>query len=390
MRIPGFTSTGSKRPEAIFGAGAPRGLPVRLTRAAGADVWDGEGRRYLDFIMALGAVALGYAHPDVGRAAHAAINAGVVGPLPPESEELVAERLAQLMPWMERTRFLKTGAEAVAAAVRLARAATGREFVLRCGYHGWLDWCQPPQTEGVPASTFALSETIPFGDSERARSMIRLLGDRLAAVVIEPVIEKAPPAEWLAVLREETRKAGALLVLDEIKTGFRLGLAGAAGRYGIDPDLVVLGKALANGFPLAAVGGKREVMEAARRTWISSTLATEMVSLAAAQATIEVMVRDNVPAQLSQAGTRLRDGLTALALRHPALEAEVAGIPEMCYLRFINEDRGALVARAAAERGLLWKRGAYNFVSLAHTPALIAQGLELLEQACQEVVLEGG
>ena len=257
MRIPGFTSTGSKRPEALFGAGAPRGLPVRLARAAGAEVWDTEGREYLDFIMGLGAVALGYGHPAVNAAAHAAIDSGVIGPLPPELEERVAERLAAMMPWMERIRFLKTGAEAVAAAVRLARAHTAREVVLRCGYHGWLDWSQPVGTPGVPAALFALSEEIPFNDVERGRSVIRLLGNRVAAVVIEPVVERAPSGAWLTMLREE------------IKTGFRLAPGGAAERYNIDPDLVVLGKALANGFPLAAVGGRRDVMEQARTTWIS-------------------------------------------------------------------------------------------------------------------------
>ena len=197
MRIPGFTSTGSKRPEALFGAGAPVGLPVKLARASGAEVWDTEGRRYLDCIMALGAVALGYGHPEVNAAAHAAIDAGVVGPLPPEAEERLAERLAGLMPWMERTRFLKTGAEAVAAALRLARAATGRELVLRCGYHGWLDWCQPAGAPGVPEGTFGLSEAIPFNDATPGRELIRRHGSRLAAVIVEPVVDGAPSAEWL-------------------------------------------------------------------------------------------------------------------------------------------------------------------------------------------------
>ena len=385
MRIPGFTSTGSKRPEALFGAGAPMGLPVRLARAAGAQVWDTEGRQYLDFFMALGAVSLGYGHPEVARAAHAAIDAGVVGPLPPESEERLAERLATLIPWMERTRFLKTGAEAVAAALRLARAATGRELILRCGYHGWHDWNQSPDTPGIPAAICALSEELHFGDSEQARGLIRLHRDRLAAVIIEPVIEREPPGEWLATLREETQRAGALFVLDEIKTGFRLAIGGAAERYDLQPDLVVLGKALANGFPLAAVGGRREVMEQARRTWISSTLATEMVALAAAEATVEVTVRDGVPAQLAAKGARLLDGLKALAARHPAVVNQAAGLPEMCYLRFAHEAAGPLVARAAASRGLLWKRSAYNFVSLAHDDAAIDRGLDLLDGACSEV-----
>jgi len=385
MRIPGFTSTGSKRPEALFGAGAPLGLPVRLTRAEGAEVWDSQGRKYLDFIMALGAVSLGYGHPEVNRAAHAAIDAGVVGPLPPESEERLAEQLAGIMPWMERTRFLKTGAEAVAAAVRLARAATGREMIVRCGYHGWLDWCQSPGTPGVPTATFALSDELPFNDIDRARALIRLVGNRLAAVVIEPVVETEPRPEWLATLRDETRRVGALLVLDEIKTGFRLAPGGATERYRLEPDLVVLGKALANGFPLAAVGGRRQVMEEARRTWISSTLATESVALAAAEATVEVTMRERVPERLRLAGGRLFDGLRRLAERHPTVLTGVGGVPEMCFLRFNGETAGALVSRVAAEHGLLWKRTAYNFVSLAHDDAAVDRALDLLQQACAEV-----
>lgn len=385
MRIPGFSSTGSKRPEALFGAGAPIGLPVRLSRAEGVTVWDDEGRQYLDFIMALGAVALGYGHPEVNRAAHAAIDAGVVGPLPPESEERLAERLSKLMPWMERTRFLKTGAEAVSAAVRLARATTGREFVLRCGYHGWLDWSQAIGTTGIPVSSFGLSAELPFNGADAARQQIGRAGDRLAAVVIEPFIEVEPDAEWLQVLRDETHRVGALLVLDEIKTGFRLAPGGAAERYSIEPDLVVLGKAMANGFPLAAVGGRRQVMEAARHTWISSTLATEMVSLAAAEATVEVIVREEVPEQLVRVGKRLMEGLTSMAERHPALIAGVIGIPQMCCLRFQLEAAGALVSRAAAARGLLWKRNAYNFVSLAHKEPMIDRALARLEAACEEV-----
>lgn len=384
MRIPGFTSTGSKRPEALFGAGAPRGLPVRLARAAGAEVWDSEGREYLDFIMGLGAVALGYGHPAVNAAAHAAIDSGVIGPLPPELEERVAERLAAMMPWMERIRFLKTGAEAVAAAVRLARAHTGREVVLRCGYQGWLDWCQPVGTPGVPAALFALSEEIPFNDVERGRSVIRLLGNRVAAVVIEPVVEHAPSSAWLTMLRDETRRAGSLLVLDEIKTGFRLAPGGAAERYNIDPDLVVVGKALANGFPLAAVGGRRDVMEQARTTWISSTLATETVSLAAAEATLRVVIEAGLSEHLSQVGRRWLNGLTILGERFPELIVGVAGIPEMSFLRFHDEATGIRVARAAARAGLLFKRTAYNFVSLAHDVPAIDRGLGLLEQACEE------
>jgi glutamate-1-semialdehyde 2,1-aminomutase len=272
----------------------------------------------------------------------------------------------------------------VAAAVRLARAATGREALLHCGYHGWLDWCQAPGTSGVPAATTALAGVLPFDDPERGRALIRRQGDRLAAVVVEPVVEHLPSLAWLTMLREETARVGAVLVFDEIKTGFRLAPGGAVQRFGVAPDLVVLAKALGNGFPLAAVGGGRAVMEMARHTWISSTLATELVSLAAANAVVELHLTQPVTDHLARVGGRLYRGLGELAARHPGLLAGVGGIPEMCFLRSRDEAAGIGIARAAAGRGLLWKRTAYNFVSLAHDEPVIDRALALLEDACQE------
>jgi glutamate-1-semialdehyde 2,1-aminomutase len=371
-RVPGFTSTGSKRPDALFGS------PSQMTRAAGCRVWDRDGREYLDYVMALGAVALGYGHPSVNRAAEAAIAAGVVGPLPPVIEAELADVLAARIPWMERVRFLKTGAEAVAAAVRLARVATGRDEILGCGYHGWLDWCQGA-TEGVPAAVRGLFAELPFNDVRAGREMIHARAGRLAAVVIEPVIVAEPTREWLQMLRDETARAGAVLVFDEIKTAFRIALGGAVEKYGVRPDLVVIGKALANGFPLAAVGGRADLMEAVARTWISSTLATESVALAAARATIEVFVEQDVCRRLHAVGTRLLHGLHELQRRHAGVITGVAGIAEMCFLHYASEDLSHRTAQAAAAQGLLFKRTAYNFVSLAHDERAVDRSLEILD-----------
>jgi glutamate-1-semialdehyde 2,1-aminomutase len=358
------------------------GSPALITRASGCRVWDPDGREYVDYVMALGAVALGYGHPDVNRAAEAAIAAGVVGPLPPVTEAELADALGECIPWLERIRFLKTGAEAVAAAVRLARVATGREAVLGCGYHGWLDWCQGA-TEGVPAGVRALFAELPFNDVAGGRALIRERGARLAAVVIEPVIVSEPAREWLQMLRTETQRAGAVLIFDEIKTGFRLAIGGAVARYEIEPrpDLVVLGKALANGFPLALVGGRADLMAAAARTWISSTLATEAVALAAARATLDVFERQDVCEHLHQVGTRLLHGLHELQRRHAQTVTGVAGIAEMCFLHYATEDLAHRAALEAAKRGLLFKRTAYNFVSLAHDAATVDRSLEILDAA---------
>ena len=385
--VAGFTSTGSKRPEALFGSAVPGDWqpPLRMVSASGCRVRDDTGRDYVDYVMALGAVALGYAHPEVTHAALGAIESGVVGPLPPVLEEEVASELRRLMPCLEQLRFLKTGAEACAAAVRLARAATGRDLVIGCGYHGWLDWCQGGGGAGIPACTRELYSELPFNDVDGSRRLIRSAGDRLACVVTEPIVVTEPTREWLDAVREETERAGALLVLDEVKTAGRLALGGGTERYGIRPDLVVLGKAIANGFPLAVTGGRRDVMSAVAHTWISSTLSTEFVSLAAARATLMVMERDGVPGRLAVVGRRLFSGLESIAGRHPDVIAGVAGVPQMCFCRFREERQAPALARAAARRGVLFKRSAYDFVSLAHDEATIDATLASLEDAVREV-----
>ena len=376
-RVPGFTSTGSKRPEALFGPDPGPEAPTRLSRAVGCRVWDADGREYLDYVMALGAVALGYGHPGVNQAAEQAIADGVVGPLPPVVEEELAEALAARIPWLERVRFFKTGAEAVAAAVRLARVETRRDQVLGCGYHGWLDWCQGG--EGIPPGVRALFAELPFNDVAATREMIRERGRGLAAVVVEPVVVTEPTREWLDALRAETAKVGAVLIFDEIKTAFRLAIGGAAERYGVRPDLTVLGKALANGFPLAVVGGRADLMAGATRTWISSTLATEGVALAAARATLEAFEREAVCDHLHRVGTRLLHGLHRLQRTHPDAIAGVAGMAEMSFLHYTTEDMSRAVAVGCAKRGLLFKRTAYNFVSLAHDEGAVDRALEILD-----------
>lgn len=377
--IPGETSTGSKRHDMLFGRHPG---PRRMVRAAGCRVWDDEGREYLDTVMALGAVALGYADPDVTAAAEQAARDGTVGPLPPVAEADLAERLLEWVPGAAAVRFLKTGAEGVAAAVRLARTATGRERVIRCGYHGWLDWCQVEP--GVPHAVRRLATEVPFNDLAALASAAD--GDLPpAALVVEPVVDDPPDAEWVQAVNDTAVRLNAVLVLDEVKTGIRLGPGGAAARYGYRPDLVVLGKALGNGYPIAAVAGSVDVMDAATRTWISSTLATEGVALAAGKAVLEAFERRDAARRLTAAGERFRTSLHAVASRHPQLAATVRGIPEFCYLSFQDGDLSAAVASRAAARGLLFKRNAYNFVALAHDTATLEMIEARLDAALTDV-----
>ncbi len=381
--IAGFTSTGSKRPQILYGESDLPGVPLRMLRSAGCRLWDANGREFVDCLMALGAVALGYAHPTVNRAAVEALDSGVVGSLAPVLEAELAGELRRLMPHLEQLRFLKTGAEACAAAVRLARAYTGREMVLGCGYHGWLDWTS--SAPGVPAAVTHLYDVVPFNDVEETRRVIRAVGHRLACVIIEPIVGAEPDRAWLAALRNETARAGALLVIDEVKTNCRLAIGGATERYQLEPDLVVLGKALANGFPLAVFGGRAAVMARVADTWISSTLATEFVSLAAARACLAVMTGENVPATLHRTGTRLLAGLEGIAAGFPDLVTRAVGVPEMCHLEYRDEAVSAAVAVGAARRGILWKRSAYNFVSLAHDDVIVDQVLDTLDETLRDL-----
>jgi glutamate-1-semialdehyde aminotransferase len=251
--------------------------------------------------------------------------------------------------------------------------ATGRERVVACGYHGWLDG--PTGGPGVPPAVTGLWSQVPFGQIAPLEAALRGSGS-VAALVLEPVIEREPPREWLAAARELTTRHGVVLVFDEIKTAFRVARGGAAQRWGggVTPDLAVLGKALANGAPLAAVVGRAELMRRCADTWISSTLATETTALAAALAVMDVWDTQDVAAHIR------RTGAAALAALPPG-PWDVAGIPEMFLLRFHDSSLERDVLRLTAERGVLLKRGAYNFPSLAHGDAEVRATVAALEGA---------
>lgn len=222
--------------------------------------------------MALGAVGIGYADPSVTQAVHETVLQGNVSILPHRLEVEVAERLIEVIPCAEQVRFLRTGAEATAAAVRLARTATDRDRIIACGYFGWLDWCS--DAAGVPQDVRDAVTWVPFDDVLALRSAVAL-GPAPAAIIIEPLVHDIASLEWLQVARDEATRVGAVLIFDEVKTAFRVRTGGVQALRDVTPDLTTLGKAMANGYPLAAVVGRADVMDAARRTWISSTAASE-------------------------------------------------------------------------------------------------------------------
>lgn len=382
-RIPGSASTGSKRPDVLYGSA---GGPTHFVRAHGCEVETSDGRTLIDCSMALGAVAIGYADPLVTRAVVAAAEAGPVSGLSPVAEVALAERLIALLPWAEQVRFLKTGAEAGAAAVRLARVVTGRTQVISCGYFGWLDWSSAEA--GVPSAVQQLVHPVPFDDLaalDAAVDRCTAHPDGLAAIIVEPVIERLASPAWFAALRAHCDRTGALLILDEVKTGFRLHVGGAHARLGVRPDLVVFGKAMANGYPLSAVVGPRAIMSAATRTWISSTLASEGVALAAAHAVLDHHAAHDVCATLAAIGTQLRDGVQAALQAAGIRDLQVVGEPQMWGLAAADPVRRDQLVAATLARGVLLKRGFYQFAALAHTPTHVATILEAVADAAQTI-----
>jgi glutamate-1-semialdehyde 2,1-aminomutase len=231
----------------------------------------------------------------------------------------------------------------------------------------------------VPADVAAHWRAVPFDEPGALEAEVAARPP--AAVVLEPVVVHEPSLAWLGAARAAADRAGAVLVYDEVKTGFRLAQGGAAARYGVRPDLAVLGKALANGFPLAAVVGRADLMARFRQTWVSSTLATEFVSLAAADAVLDVWAREDVAGHIARIGRRATEGLAPLAAR---AGAPLAGMPAMFFLRFEDAGRERRFLLALAARGVLMKRGAYEFPCLAHTDADVERTLAAVDAALRE------
>jgi glutamate-1-semialdehyde 2,1-aminomutase len=370
--LPTGASTGSKRAEALYGSAEATG-PTHYLQAAGCRVIDTAGNSFVDCTMALGAVALGYGEPTVRDAVFAAIANGNVAGLSDPREPVLAERLCDHIPCGEMAQFLKSGAEGMSAAVRIARTYTGRDLVIGSGYFGWHDWSS--DSPGVPDAVQSLFRSLPFDDLDALDTAARTAGDRLAAIVIEPVVERLPSDVWIRKARELATLLGAVLVFDEMKTGFRLRRGGFQELSGITPDLAVFGKALANGFPLAAVVGRRDVMDAARRTWISSTLASESAGLAAALAVLEIheTAEVDVCATLAANGQAMRAGVSAAIEAADVDGVTVEGLDQMWFLRWDDPRRETRFLELAAQHGVLFKRGAYNYAATAHDETAIVE-----------------
>jgi glutamate-1-semialdehyde 2,1-aminomutase/spore coat polysaccharide biosynthesis protein SpsF len=377
--IPGCAQTFSKGSNQHV-----RGVaPMYLQRGKGARVWDVDGNEYVDYIQGLLPNILGYAHDEVNAAAAAQLAEGHSFSLPHPLEVELAERLTRLIPCAEMVRFGKNGSDATSGAIRVARAFTGRDRVACCGYHGWQDWYIGSTTRnaGVPEAVRALTHPFAYNDPD---GLDRALGSHpgeFAAVIMEPVNFVEPEPGYLQRVREIAHRHGALLIFDEICSGFHFGLGGAQKRYGITPDLACFGKAMGNGFPIACIAGRADVMRMFEEIFVSFTFAGEVVSMAAALKVLDILEDTDALAVMETNGRHLQDGFNALAKQAGLFPRfECTAHPTWSLLKFRDaEGKDSLLERSlfvqeAAKRGVLLL--VTHNMSAAHDAAIIGQTLE--------------
>ncbi|MCG8356289.1 MAG: aminotransferase class III-fold pyridoxal phosphate-dependent enzyme [Kiloniellales bacterium] len=371
----------------------PQGFaPLFLTHGKGCQVWDVDGNAYIDMISGLLPVVLGYGDPDVDAAIRAQLDRGISFSLATELEIELAERLVKIIPCAEMARFGKNGSDATTACVRIARAATGRERLVICGYHGWHDWyiATTARNRGVPTCLGTLSERVPYNDLDAVRAAFRAHPGEIAALIMEPITASAPQPGYFEELRELVHGEGALMIFDEVITGFRYALGGAQAHFGITPDLAAFGKAMGNGMPISAVVGRADLMAQLEEIFFSATFGGETLSLAAAIAVIDKMRREPVIERLWQSGAELARGIEARIAAH-GLEDSVtfSGLAPWTLLGFRDtgttpkEAIKTLFMREMLGDGVLI--AASNNVTYAHGPQDLERVLAAYDRAFDAV-----
>lgn len=384
--IPGLTQSQMKRPAAF----APGAFPVYLRRGQGAVVEDVDGTHYIDYIGGLGANLLGHNHPAVLAAIQAALPDGLLHSLPTALEVSVTEQLLDAIPGAEMGRFFKTGADATSAAVRLARYLTGKQRLITVGYNGWHDHFMY-DTPGVPTVFAEYTKRLPLQHEQDETDLLANIeqqGPDLAAVLFAPPYLRPVSDTFLQQLQRCCRRAGTLLVLDEVVTGFRLARGGAQEYHKLQADLVCVSKGLAAGMPLSALVGPREHMESLAHVQVSTTFGGERLSLAACAAALDVYAQGTPTTTLAQLGQRLRAGVNQAA-EQTGSELRVSGydcIPFFCFSTdvAIHVQKMTRFVAAMARRGVLLRRD-LNFLSFAHRPEHIEFTIEAARAALHEL-----
>lgn len=397
--IPGGTQLLSKRPEMFL----PDLWPAYYSKAKGCKIWDLDGKEYFDVsYMGIGSNVLGYANDEVDEAAHEAIRNGGMSTLNAPEEVYLAEELLKLHPWAGGVRYAKAGGEAMALAARIARAYTKKDIILFCGYHGWHDWYLAanlsnkaalddqhiPGLEplGVPSELAGTNLPFHYNSIEEFDALIAKHDGKIAAVVMEPVRNDYPKDEFLEKIRAVTKEKGIVLVFDEITAGFRLCAGGSHLVLGVEPDIAVFAKAMTNGYPLSAILGRKDVMEAAQGTFISSTFYTERIAFAAALRSVQLYQKYRVWEKQKEYGELVQTGWKNAA-KNAGIEIEVGGILPLGHFTVLG-DESPLVYKTFFVQEML-KRGyiASNafYTSYAHDAEMIRVYLQNVEEVFSQI-----
>jgi glutamate-1-semialdehyde aminotransferase len=380
--IPCATQTLSKGPSQYV-----QGIsPVYLQRGRGSHVWDVDGNEYIDYVMALGPVLLGYSYPRINNAIDQQMQMGISFSLMHPLEVELAELLTKVIPCAEMVRFSKNGADVNAAAVKICRAYTGREKIAQSGYHGWLDWthCTSAKDKGIPKVMKELVSEFNFNDIKSLEKIFDENKNQIAAVIMEPIGVEAPKNGFLREVQKLTHENGALLVFDEVVTGFRMALGGAQQYYGVIPDLACFGKAMANGMPLAALVGKEEYMQELNNVFFSLTFGGESLSLAASKETILEIKEKNVIDHIWRQGNKLKDGYNKIVADY-CLDSytKCIGWGPRSIIQFTDEhgrewlELKSLFQQELISRGILW---IYHMLSFSHSDEDIQKTLDSYTQ----------
>jgi glutamate-1-semialdehyde 2,1-aminomutase/spore coat polysaccharide biosynthesis protein SpsF len=380
--IPAGTQTYSKGVTQFVEGFAPK----YLKRGKGAYVWDVDGNKYLDYIMGCHPIILGYADPDVNQAVMDQLQLGSTFSLMNELEVDVAELLIEAVPCAEGARFGKNGADATSAGVRIARAVTGRDHIAYCGYHGWHDWyiANTDLNNGIPRFNQELAHSFVFNDLDSLEKIFKDNPDKIAIVIMEPLTILEPKGNFLEDVKGMAHHHGALLMFDEIITGFRFSFGGAQELTGVTPDLTALAKAVSNGIPLSAIVGKKEYIFSLEKTFFSFTYGGDCVGLSAAKACIPKLKREKVSEHLWEVGAVLKNGFNSLAEQYGLTEfVQCIGYPCRTIIsfdgcgRYDELEMKSYFQQELIRRGILWT--AYHAICFSHKAEDIAFSLECYE-----------
>ncbi len=365
--------------------------PVFLERADGGHVWDVDGNEYIDWPMAIGPLLLGHNHPAVNDAIQNQLRKGLAFSLPNAAELTLAERLIDWFPYAERVRFGKNGSDATAGAVRAARAFTGKDYILCCGYHGWQDWFIGTTTRslGVPDEVKKLTIPFTYNDLNELESLFVKFKGKVSAVIMEPmgIIEPAPG--YLEGVRKLTEDNEALLIFDECWTGFRIHLQGAYGKFGVAPDLACFGKALGNGVPISAIVGRADVMDIFEKIFFSFTFGGDMLGICAAHAVLDVLSSEPVLETAGRIGSLLMNGVAGLLNQNNLDQfVNISGYPLRSVLNFSGDGHDGLLIKSifqqeAIASGIL--TAGYHAPCIAHTERDVEQTLTAYGKAFQVI-----